>query len=477
MARHAVPAVPVSRLAAAVGARTTGDPATIVTGLSQDSRDIAVGDMYCAVRGATFDGRDFVAEAVARGAVAVIVDDAGVDSHGAVKLLVEDVRAGLGPVAAEAFGRPADSLTMVGVTGTNGKTSVAWMLGSILRAVGRVVEVRGTLSGERTTQEAIDLHAGLAAAVSSGVDCVVMEVSSHALAMHRVDGIVYDLAVFTNLGRDHLDFHGSDESYFAAKAMLFEADHCVSGVANVDDVHGRLLVDSHDGRVRGFSPSDASAVVTTVDASRFTWRGSEIVLPMGGGFTVENAVAAATAAAALGVEVEDIAHGLSVMQPVPGRFEPVPNGLGIGIIVDYAHTPDALRAVLASARSMTTGRLIVVFGCGGDRDKGKRALMGRAAAESADVVVVTSDNPRSEDPASIIDEIVAGIPAGTADVEVRADRATAVASAISVAERGDIVVIAGKGHESTQEVSGVFLPFSDAEAARVAVARIEEEQA
>ena len=476
MARHAIPDTTVEHLAQAVRARIHGDAGTVVRGLTQDSRAVAPGDLYCAVRGAAHDGRSFVPDAVSRGAVAVLTDDPTIDARGAAMVVVDDVRAALGPVASQAFGHPSRALTLVGVTGTNGKTSVAWMIGAILREAGRTVEVRGTLTGERTTPEAIDLQADLAAAVASGVDGVVMEVSSHALAQHRVDGTVFDVAVFTNLGRDHLDFHGTIEAYFAAKAMLFDRALSRAGVANVDDVHGRLLVDSHGGRVQGFSASDASDIVAAADSSSFDWRGGRIDLPMGGTFSVENAVAAATAASVLGVDVSTIVRGLSRMSPVPGRFEPVSNGLGIGVIVDYAHTPDAVRAVLDAARPLTSGRLIVVLGCGGDRDKGKRPEMGRVAAEGADVVVVTSDNPRSEDPMSIIEAVVAGIPAGTATVTVEPDRAAAIASAISGAARGDMVVIAGKGHESTQEVTGEFLPFSDKEAARVAVARIEEEQ-
>lgn len=476
MARHSVPAVPVKELSAEVGGRVVGEGDVRVAGLTQDSRDVALGDMYCAVRGSVHDGRDFVAAAVAAGAVAVLTDDPGLDCRGATALVVDDVRTALGPLASAAFGHPSRALTMVGVTGTNGKTSVAWMIGSVLRSVGRHVEVRGTLTGERTTPEAIDLQAALADAVAHGVDTVVMEVSSHALAMRRTDGIVFDMAVFTNLGRDHLDFHGSIESYFAAKARLFEPGRARAGVADVDDVHGRLLVDAHPGVVRPFSVSDATEVVSGTDGSSFTWRSVPVSVPMGGAFSIVNAVAAATACAGLGVPTGDIARGLAGMDPVPGRFEPVPNGLGIGVIVDYAHTPDGIRAVLSSARPLTAGKLIVVFGCGGDRDRGKRPEMGRAAAEAADVVVVTSDNPRSEDPVSIIGEIMEGT-GGHPLVVTDPDRRSAIASAISMAERGDIVVIAGKGHESTQEVSGVHLPFSDAEAAKVALERIEEERA
>ena len=477
MARHDVTAVPVARLAEVVGATLTGDVSVLVTGLTQDSRTVAPGDMYCAVRGETHDGRDFVPDAVASGAVAVMTDDPGLDVTGAVKVLVHDVRAALGPVAAEAFGRPAERLTMVGVTGTNGKTSVAWMIGAVMRAAGRRVEVRGTLSGERTTPEAIDMHAALASAVESGTDTVVMEVSSHALALHRVDGIVFDVAVFTNLGRDHLDFHVTSEAYFAAKAALFEPTHSRTGVANADDVHGRLLVDAHPGRVSGFAAADASDVESGFDRTSFTWRSLRVGVPMGGNFTLMNAIAAASAAERLGIDTATVARGLAGMDPVPGRFEPVDNDLGIGIIVDYAHTPDGVRAVLGSARPLAAGRVIVVLGCGGDRDSGKRPEMGRAAAECADVVVVTSDNPRSEDPMRIIGAIVDGMGDRAGAAIVEPDRRAAIASAISIAERGDIVVIAGKGHESTQEVSGVFLPFSDTEAARVAAGREEGDRA
>ena len=472
MARHAVPAVPLSRLAEVVGAGIVGDVGTTVTGLTQDSRSVAPGDLYCAVRGERHDGRRFISDAVAAGAVAVLTDDAGVEAHGASLLVVDDVRAALGPLAAAAFGRPSDRLTMIGVTGTNGKTSVAWMIGAIMRAAGRRVEVRGTLSGERTTPEAIEIHASLAASVAAGTDTVVMEVSSHALAMHRVDGINFDLAVFTNLGRDHLDFHGSTEAYFAAKAILFEASHSRLAVANIDDVHGRLLIDAHPGRVSPCSLADALDVSTTFDRCSFTWRSVRVDVPMGGAFTVANAVAAASAAARLGVDTATIARGLAGMDPVPGRFEPVDNAAGVGIVVDYAHTADGLRAVLGSARALTEGRVIVVFGCGGDRDRGKRPAMGRAALECADTVVVTSDNPRTEDPMGIIGEVLSGMGDRATDAIVEPDRRAAIASAISLAARGDIVVIAGKGHESTQEVAGEFLPFNDVDVARNAAARM-----
>lgn len=470
MSRYPIVPVTVGELFANAGiAATISDSSISISGLTQDSRAVEAGDLFCCVRGENFDGHLFASQAVAAGATALLVDDSvsGIPNSVAI-ITVANVRAVLGAVASEAFGRPSDSLTMVGITGTNGKTSTAAMVASILRAAERTTEVLGTLSGIRTTPEAIDLHAHLRRCVENEVTHVVMEVSSHALDQNRVSGVLFDVAIFTNLSRDHLDYHKTEEAYFAAKAKLFTPQLSRRGVINGDDPHGRLLLDVLPIPMVAFSHDDASELVIGVDNVSFRWRGLNISLPMGGGFTLLNALAALTASSELGIDEQAMVKGCAQLPPVPGRFEPITNDLGIGIVVDYAHTPEGLTEVLSSARAMCVGRLILVFGCGGDRDAGKRPLMG-AAAQEADIVLVTSDNPRSEDPMMIIDQIVAGMTKSTVDVRIDADRARAIASAISEARRDDIVVIAGKGHEATQEIAGVHHPFKDADIAKSAL--------
>jgi UDP-N-acetylmuramoyl-L-alanyl-D-glutamate--2,6-diaminopimelate ligase len=442
-----------------------------IEGLTQDSRSVQPGDLYCCVRGDTFDGHDFARQAVADGAVALVVDRHIDDlpDHVAV-VRVDDVRSVLGKIASCAFGAPSTSLTMVGITGTNGKTSTAAMMSAILVHAGHRVETMGTLSGVRTTPEAIDLHWHLYECVGKGITHVVMEVSSHALAQHRVGGVIFDVAVFTNIGRDHLDFHGTEEAYFAAKAKLFEPHQSRVGVVNIDDARGQLLTDVAPIEMVPFSLSDASDISVHVEDVSFTWREEHIEIPIGGLFTVMNAVAAATGASALGISMSDIVGGLKSLSPIAGRFQPVVNDMGIGVIVDYAHTPEGLEQLLATTRSVCEGRLIVVFGCGGDRDHGKRPIMGRIAADRSDVVIVTSDNPRTENPDEIIGQILSGVDTGARHkMNVVADRAAAITSAILLAKRGDIVVIAGKGHELTQEVNGVHFSFSDVEQAHEAL--------
>jgi UDP-N-acetylmuramoyl-L-alanyl-D-glutamate--2,6-diaminopimelate ligase len=374
----------------------------------------------------------------------------------------------MGPVAAAVYGHPSTALTIVGITGTNGKTTTAHLLASILRQSGRTTGVIGTLSGPHTTPEAPELQAKLAGFRDDGYAAVVMEVSSHALALQRVDGTRFAAAVFTNLGRDHLDLHGSAQAYFRAKARLFTPELSAVGVTNVDDAHGRLLRDAGTIPIVPFSAIDAADVEVTAASHAFTWRGERIEVSLGGSFNVMNSLAAATTASVLGVGPEDIAAGLGAAGPVPGRFERVGAGeSGVGVVVDYAHTPDGLGEVLTAARDVTGGRVIVVFGCGGDRDRAKRPQMGGVAARLADLVVVTSDNPRSESPAAIIDEVVAGIaPADWDHVTVEPDRAAAIATALDLAQHGDVVVVAGKGHETTQTFGDRVVEFDDREVAR-----------
>ncbi len=442
-------------------ATITGDAAVVVTSVTLDSRSVEPGALFCCIPGERTDGHRFAAAAVARGAVAVLVErrlDVPV-----TQVRVDSVRAAVGPLAAELAGRPSEALTVVGITGTNGKTTTAHLLAAILDRARRPAGVFGTLDGSLTTPEAPELQARLAAARAARIAAVVMEVSSHALDLHRVDGTRFAAAVFTNLGRDHHDFHGSTERYFAAKARLFTAALSDMAVINLDDVHGRLLADTIELPVHGFSEADLAAVHADAVRHEYRWRGTEIVVPIGGRFNVANSHAAATTAAALGIGLADISAGLAEARPVPGRFEAVAAGQDFGVVVDYAHTPDGLRAVLGAARhAAPRGKVIVVFGCGGDRDPDKRAAMGAVAGELADRIVLTSDNPRSEDPDAIIAAILAGVgePARRRTATDR-DRRAAIASALDAAAAGDIVVIAGKGHETTQTVGSAVRPFDD----------------
>lgn len=454
-----------------VDARIDGRSDVSVRGMTQDSRSVKEGDLYCCVRGETFNGHDFLESAVEAGAVAVLADQPLENVPSTLTVItVPDVRAVLGVIAANGFGHPAEMLTIIGITGTNGKTSTAAIIASILEANGDKVRVLGTLTGERTTPEAIDLQSILHASVLAGITHVVMEVSSHALHQGRVNGITFAVGVFTNIARDHLDYHGTEENYFAAKALLFAPGRSRIGVVNIDDPRGQLLVDVGGIPMRGFCADDAANVETSVDQVSYSWRGSHVIVPMGGAFTLMNSLAAITTADVLGIDIENIVRGCAQLQQVPGRFESVPNNVGIGVVVDYAHTPDGLSQVLQSARALTKGRVIAVFGCGGNRDHGKRPMMGGIAASLSDVVFVTSDNPRTEDPRSIIEEILVGMSEeAQKSAHIEVEREKAIASAISEARRGDIVVIAGKGHEKTQEINGVFAPFNDVEVATLAL--------
>ena len=447
-----------------------GNSDIIVTGMTQDSRDVVAGDLFCCVRGEQVDGHRFIGDVIAKGATAILLDGeipAGFD--GVCFIRVENVRECLGHVASQLFGHPSRSMTMVGVTGTNGKTSSVAIIASILEANGSKVGMLGTLTGTRTTMEAIELQATLREMLDNGVQCVVMEVSSHALDQGRVAGIIFDIALLTNITRDHLDYHKTEERYFAAKAKLFTPELARVGVVNIDDTRGQLLFDVGAIPMVPYSMSDANDAVLAIDHISFVWQGIQISVPMGGRFTLLNTLGALTVASRLGVSDDAMQAGCSLLKPIPGRFQTLRSNDGVFVVVDYAHTPDGLREVLDSVRPLTSGRVIVVFGCGGERDKGKRSLMGAVAAETADVVYVTSDNPRGESPGEIISQVIAGTDGGSARIESQVERGQAIASAISEAEHGDIVVIAGKGHEVTQEVAGVFLPFSDVDIAKSAL--------
>ena len=435
-----------------------GDLDVDVRSITHDSREVVAGTLFCCVPGAAFDGHDFAAGAVEAGAAALLCERRL--GLGVPELVVPSVRRAMGPVAAALLGFPSDSLRLVGITGTNGKTTIAHLIAAIASAAGTSCGVIGTLTGARTTPEAPELQAQLAAMRDAGGDLVAMEVSSHALDLHRVDGTRFRVAVFTNLSQDHLDHHGTMEAYFAAKARLFGADLCDLAVLNLDTPHGRLLADTAAVPFVGYSLDDVEGLEVSAGGSRFRWRDRDVEVRLPGRFNVANALAAATAAEALGLPLDAIVEGLASAALVDGRFERIDQGQPFLAAVDYAHTPDGLRQLLGAARELTAGRVIVVFGAGGDRDHGKRPQMGEAAGELADVVVLTTDNPRGEDPAAIIDAVQHGIDTPT-DLRIEPDRAAAIALAVAEAQSGDVVLVAGKGHETTQVVGDVVTPFDD----------------
>jgi UDP-N-acetylmuramoyl-L-alanyl-D-glutamate--2,6-diaminopimelate ligase len=487
-------------LADLVGA-PVGDPAgsrVEIRGVTLASGEVHPGDLYAALPGAHTHGARFAADAAARGAVAVLTDATGVATASGTGLpvcVVDDPRAVLGLVADRVYGEPSNQVKVLGITGTNGKTTTAYLVEAGLAAAGLGTGLVGTVQTRtrgrdadgsptvtafpsvRTTPEAPALHALLATMAESGVSAVVMEVSSHALVLGRVGGVRFAAAGFTNLGRDHLDFHGDLEEYFRAKAMLFDG-RAAAEVVDVDDAAGRRLLD-RPGRPRPTTvsstegtPADWTATAIAPapgGGSVFTLRGpggdtwpARLRLP--GRFNVANAVLAVALLDAVGVPVETALAGLAETV-VPGRMEPVDAGQPFVAVVDYAHTPDAVGTALAALRGETTGRLITVLGCGGDRDPGKRAAMGAAAAAGSDVLVVTDDNPRSEDPATIRAAMLAGTqevpPDRRADVVEVAGRRNAIAAAVALARPGDTLLVAGKGHETGQEVAGTVHPFDD----------------
>ena len=516
------------RLDRLIAADLAGEAAaTEVTALAYDSRRVTPGTLFFCVPGFRSDGHDFAARAVQAGAVALVVErPLGL---GVPEVLVGSARAAMAPAAARFYGEPARELQVVGVTGTNGKTTTAYLVRALLEAAGRRCGLLGTVKSviggreravERTTPEAIDLQADLRAMLDGGDVACAMEVSSHALALERVAAIPFAAAVFTNLTQDHLDFHASMEDYFLAKRRLFVPDArrgAAAGadgappppprvsVVNVGDAYGRRLAaelpDARTFAVERDADYSARDVRWSLEGARFTLRTPEgereLWLPMPGRFNVANALGALAAVHALGCERADDALGLDALAAaleggvrVPGRFEPVEEGQGFAVLVDYAHTPDSLENVLAAARELAGeggGRVLCVFGAGGDRDRGKRPLMGEIAARLADVTIVTSDNPRSEDPERIIEEIMEGVAGagggngvalraaagggpGRAGVRAVGDRRSAIEQAISAARAGDVVVIAGKGHEQGQEFAGGRrLPFDDVQVAREAL--------
>jgi UDP-N-acetylmuramoyl-L-alanyl-D-glutamate--2,6-diaminopimelate ligase len=463
-----------------------------ITGLAYDDRRVGPGSLFFCVPGFTRDGHDFAPAAVQAGAAALVV--ARPLELMVPQVQVEDVRAAMAVAAARFCGDPTDELPVVGITGTNGKTTTAFLIRSLLEAAGRPCGLLGTVKAvvagveadtQRTTPEAIDLQPVFRAMLDGGDRACAMEVSSHALELRRADGIRFAVALFTNLTQDHLDFHPTMEAYFLAKRRLFEGtpDPPAVRVANVDDAYGRRLSEEFPGTVTFAldAPADyrATGVRSSFTGAEFTLHTPEgthaVRSALPGRFNVLNVLGAVAAVRALGVEMEAIVAALSGAGRVPGRFEPVEAGQEFAVLVDYAHTPDSLENVLRAARELVggrDGRVLCVFGCGGDRDRGKRPLMGAIATRGADCVVVTSDNPRSEVPERIIAEILAGVgPHPEGAVESDPDRRRAIGRAIGLARPGDVVVIAGKGHEQGQEFAdGRKEPFDDAAVAREALA-------
>ncbi|MFZ0091942.1 MAG: UDP-N-acetylmuramoyl-L-alanyl-D-glutamate--2,6-diaminopimelate ligase [Solirubrobacteraceae bacterium] len=460
-------------------ARAGGSGSVEIRGLAYDNRLVEPGTLFFCVSGFTRDGHDFAPDAVARGAVALVVERPL--RLGVPEVQVANVRGAMAPAAAAFYGDPTARLTTVGITGTNGKTTSAFLVRALLEADGRQTGLLGTVKSvigavahdvERTTPEAIDLQRTFRDMLAGGDEACVMEVSSHALALHRADAIHFAAAIFTNLTQDHLDFHPTMEDYFAAKRMLFVEGRPGAAVVNVDDPYGARLAGELTGAItfalHGDAAYRATEVHTDLTGARFTVQtpDGELALrsPLRGEFNVANVLGALAVGRVLGVGLDTCAAAIATAGQVPGRFETVDEGQPFAVLVDYAHTPDSLENVLRAARELSDGRLHVVFGCGGDRDRGKRPVMGEIARRLADRVIVTSDNPRSEDPEAIIAEILDG--AGR-DVSHDADRRTAIAAAIADAAAGDVVVIAGKGHEQGQEFhDGRKIAFDDVTVAR-----------
>ncbi len=488
---------PLAGLAARLGVEPPGTGE--VTGITHDSRAVRPGDVYAALPGARMHGADFVAQAAGLGAAAVLTDPTGADraaATGLPVLVVDDPRGRMGELAAEIYGHPGEALLQLGITGTSGKTTTAYLVEGGLRGAGRATGLIGTvetrigderIKSERTTPEATDLQALFAVMRERKVEAVAMEVSSHALVLGRVDGCVFDVAVFNNLSPEHMEFHSGMEDYFQAKARLFTPERSRLGVVNFDDEYGRRLVTEAGVPVTTFSAEghpDADWRAEDVEVgprdSTFTVvgpKGEKIAAraPLPGPFNVANSLAAIVTLAVAGVDPQTAADGVAAVPGVPGRLERVDAGQPYLAVVDYAHKTDAVESVLRSLRKVTEGRVHVVLGCGGDRDTTKRGPMGAAAARLADTAVLTSDNPRSEDPLRILAAMLSGaaeVPVHErGDVLVEADRGAAIEAAVARAEPGDTVLVAGKGHEQGQDVHGVVRPFDDREVLRAAVLR------
>lgn len=483
--------VRVSKMFSMVYGRTLVIQDLQITSVQYDSRQVRTGNLFVAIRGGQTDGHLFIDNAVQNGAVAVVVEDDAVRSDyyflhaGVVKIVVPDSRRALATLAANFHGWPSRKLRLVGVTGTNGKTTTTHLIASILAAGGESVGLIGTidtvigrvrLPATHTTPESLELNVLLARMVNEGCTSAVMEVSSHALAQRRVVGLDFRVGVFTNLTQDHLDFHGTMEAYFQAKKVLFDSlGPGAHAVVNRDDPHGEAIITGCAAPVIRYGaegPADVQArrVELTVSGSRILvealGQAMEVRSPLTGQFNVSNILAACAAGLALGCPTEQIVRGIAELRSVRGRFEQISSPAGWTAIVDYAHTPDALENCLRTIAGIRSrgggGKIITLFGCGGDRDRGKRPIMGKIASVMSDVVIVTSDNPRSEDPQAIIDEIVAGVVPG-AQVHAVVDRREGIRLALGMARPGDMVLIAGKGHETYQVIGSVKSHFDDRE--------------
>ena len=481
-------------------AAATG-PGTLpaVNGITHDSRAVRPGDVYAALPGTRYHGARFSAQAAEAGAVAVLTDPDGrlqAQRSGLPVLAVPDVRTRLGQAADWLYGHPSGAMLLIGVTGTSGKTTTTYLLESALRRSGHQTGLIGgvetrvageILPSQLTTPEATDLQALLAAMTERGVTAAAMEVSSHALALGRVAGTAYEVAIFTNLSQDHLDFHADLEEYFAAKAQLFTPSFARVGVVNIDDSHGRRLAAAPRIPITTFSAEGspgadwrAADVRCGADGSSFRIIGpggveADAAVALPGPFNVANALGAVVGLVEAGLNLPAAVAGVAACPGVPGRLERVEAGQDYTVLVDYSHKPGAVEAVLHALRPVTGGRLVIVLGCGGDRDRAKRPLMGAAAAALADVAILTSDNPRSEDPLAILAEMLSGVlrvpEPGRAAVIIQPDRAAAIGLAVDGAGKGDVVVIAGKGHERGQYVGSAVIPFDDREVAAEALGR------
>ncbi|MCE3287868.1 MAG: UDP-N-acetylmuramyl-tripeptide synthetase [Gaiellaceae bacterium] len=459
-----------------------GGRTVTIADLAYDTRAVSSGALFFCVPGERVDGHDLAWEAIERGAVALVVER--ILHVDVPQLLVRSTRESMAVAADVFFGEPSRQLELAGVTGTNGKTTTAFLLRAILQAAGRQPGLVGTVEwqvgGERrhapfTTPEAIDLQRLFRDMLDAGNRSAAVEASSHGAALRRLDRVRFDALVFTNLSQDHLDLHGSMEEYFAAKRRLFTGPAPPPAAVNVSDDWGRRLAadleDLHRAPLVTFA-FDREAEVRPerleirAAGSRFRAAGIHVETRLRGRFNVENALGAVAAGLLLDLEEDAIAEGIASVTGVPGRFEPIEEGQPFSVLVDYAHTPDSLANVLSAARDLGSGRVIVVFGAGGDRDRGKRPLMGKVAADLADVTIVTSDNPRSEEPLAIIQDVLQGT---GLEVEIDPDRRSAIGRAVSIADEGDVVVIAGKGHEQGQDAGGVVTPFDDREVAREAL--------
>jgi UDP-N-acetylmuramoyl-L-alanyl-D-glutamate--2,6-diaminopimelate ligase len=441
-----------------------------ISRVENDSRDCEPGTLFFAMPGTTHHGARFAKDAVAHGAICVVADDVIKLDVPVVVVPTSQLRALLAHASATITGHPEAKAKLVGVTGTNGKTSVTSIVASLARALSWNTANIGTLTSQRTTPAAPELYRTLATIVSNFDPAtrnalIALEVSSHALDQHRVDGLRFCVAAFTNLSHDHLDYHGTMEEYFQAKATLFTSEYAKRAVIWTDDPYGERLAEMTSLPVTRVSRGDAVDVDTSLRGSTFFWRGHLVNSPLVGDYNVDNALLAMAILSTLGADDADVAASMGDVTSVPGRFD-VLYGRGVTVIVDYAHTPDGLQRLLSDVRAMQpAGRLITVFGAGGDRDRTKRSEMGRAASSASDLTIVTSDNPRSELPDDIIDEVMLGV-APDAQVVKESDRRLAIAHALERATAGDVVVLAGKGHESTQTLGNLVIPFDDLEVAK-----------